>query len=129
MSTLENPAGELAPDFYLASTEGYNLDEPRKCWRISEARTEKRDDLLLVRVVPPVLYANHPYETVIVASRHVGDSVLRITQWPVDVHVAVLEPECAVEEGFIPYACLDEIAWAELYRTEPDARAAVAMCR
>ncbi len=42
------------PDFYLASTEGYDLEVPRRCWRLDRLRTSTRTDLVLVRIDPPL---------------------------------------------------------------------------
>ena len=82
----------LWPDFYLASTEGYDLQFPRRCWRIRPLATEHRDDLLLVRISPDIGYGNNRHERVVLASRHLGVSVLDIDRWPAYVHVAV--PRC-----------------------------------
>lgn len=115
-----------APDFYMASSEGY-IDEPRRCWRVKRLATEHRDDFLLVRVNPPILgrvkgQSIHLLDLVLVATRHEGRSLFPITEWPVFVFVArplVGDPQLR------DHLRADEtqlIAWAELYRTEEDAR-------
>jgi len=43
-----------SPDFYLASSEGYDLEEPRRCFQIKRMRGDFRDDYLLVRIDPPI---------------------------------------------------------------------------
>ena len=52
------PTGDqqmAAPDFYLASSEGYNMEEPRRCWKVMRFPTAWRhDDLLLMKIDPPL---------------------------------------------------------------------------
>jgi hypothetical protein len=43
------------PDFNLASSEGYDLESPRRAWRVKRLSTDGRDDLLLLKVDPPLL--------------------------------------------------------------------------
>jgi hypothetical protein len=117
-----------SPDFYLASSEGYDMEEPRQCWRIKRVATEKRDDLLLVKISPPLIgqkfgLGDKDIDQVFVAPRHVGASLFPINEWPLFVHVArplIDEPEnyCKIRQCDI-----ESIAWAELYETQEDARA------
>ncbi len=115
------------PDFFLASSEGYCLEQPRSCKRIKRLRSDNRDDLLLVKVKPPI--AGQPYglcgrdiDTLLIATRHKGDSLFRIRKWPVFVHVARLLIENPERREQIHDNEFQSIAWAELYRTEEDAR-------
>jgi hypothetical protein len=115
------------PDFFLASSEGYRLEEPRRCWRIKRVRSDNRDDLLLVRVKPPLI--GQPYglggrdiDTLLVATRHKGDSLFPIKEWPVFVHVARLLIDNLEDRDEIHDTEFESVAWAELYRTEEDAR-------
>jgi hypothetical protein len=117
------------PDFYLASTEGYGLDEPRRCWRVGRISTSHRDDLLLIKCEPPIggkrFNIDEDMDLLIVAARHQGTSLFPISEWPVYVRVArplVEHPELA---DYVRPEDLKEIAWAELYLTEGDARSAV----
>ena len=115
------------PDFYLASSEGYGLESPRRAWRVKRLSTDSRDDLLLVRVDPPLLGQNYglgsrDVEMVLIATRHRGSSLFPISEWPIFVHVArplVERPE--LKDHLRPDE-FEAIAWAELYRTESDAR-------
>jgi len=81
------------PDFFLASLEGYGMEAPRRGFRIRRLCGDHRDDYLLARIEPPVarsafgLGAND-IDHVILASRHVGESLFPIERWPVFVHVA-----------------------------------------
>ncbi len=109
------------PDFYLASMEGYDLQVPRACWRIRQLGSARRNDFLLIRVEPPAIVDNLPRDRVVVASRHVGDSVLSISDWPIHVHVALAPDGCEIT-GFMKQEDLHAFAWAELYRTAEDAQ-------
>jgi hypothetical protein len=115
------------PDFYLASSEGYDMEEPRQCWQIKRVATEKRDDLLLVKINPPLIgqkfgLGDKDIDKVFLAPRHVGASLFPINQWPLFVHVA--RPLVDGPEDCLRFreADLELIAWAELYKTEEDAR-------
>ena len=116
------------PDFFLASSEGYRLEEPRRCKRIKRLRSNNRDDLLLVKVDPPLvgqLYGlgERDIDTLLVATRHKGDSLFPIKEWPVFVHVARLLVDHPEEREQIDDNEFESIAWAELYPTEAAARA------
>ena len=118
------------PDFYLASPEGYGLKEPRCGWRVKRMSTEQRDDLLLIKVDPPLSGKKYGLETrdidlLLVAPRHLGASLFPINEWPISVHVArplIDHPELRDRLRQQEYVL---IAWAELYRTEADARSEV----
>jgi hypothetical protein len=95
------------PDFNLASSEGYRLENPRGCKCIKRVRSDGRDDLLLIRVNPPL--TGQPYrlgardmDTLLVATRYEGDSLFPIKEWPVFVHVARLLIENPEERELIP---------------------------
>lgn len=115
------------PDFFLASSESYRLVEPRSCTRIKRVRSDNRNDLLLVKVAPPIIgqlygLGGRDIDTLLIATRHKGDSLFPIRKWPVCVHVARLlikNPERREQIHDNEFA---SIAWAELYRTEEDAR-------
>jgi hypothetical protein len=82
-----------APDVYLASSEGYEMEEPRQWWRIKRVATESGDDLLLMKINPPLVgqkfgLGDKDIDMVFVAPRHVGASLFPISEWPLFVHVA-----------------------------------------
>ena len=117
------------PDFYLASSEGYGLEGPRRCYRIRRILGRGSDDYLLVKVDPPIIgqrygLGGRDIDRVILATRHEGESLFSISSWPVFVHVARMlrEPR---EGDSMTSEDLEEIGWAEIYRTEEDARRAV----
>jgi len=115
------------PDFYLASSEGYGMREPRRCFRIKRLAGDERDDLLLIRVDPPFVgqwygLGGQNIHQVILATRFAGDSLFPVVQWPVFVHVArALVPD-PVTRSILHQDELDEIGWGEVYATDADAR-------
>jgi hypothetical protein len=115
------------PDFYLASAEGYGLEEPHKGWKVRRLTTQNRDDFLLIRIDPPLVgqkygLGGNDIDHVIVATRHKGDTLFPITKWPMYVHVARLLIDLPEEVSELKTADYESIAWAELYKTENDAR-------
>jgi len=112
---------DTVADFYLASLDYLDFRIPRKCWRISPVRTEERSDLLLIRTEPPVPHRELSYDKVVVSARHVGRSVLSITEWPVYVNVALIGADDVETTGLVKKQDMEVIAWAELYPTEEEA--------
>ena len=115
------------PDFYLASTDSYELGAPRRCWRVKRLATDNRNDLLLIRIEPPLIgqkYGLGPrdIDLVLVAPRHQGGSLFPINEWPLYVHVARPLIENPEDRDALLSNEFESIAWAELYRTEEDAR-------
>jgi hypothetical protein len=117
----------MSSAFYMASSEGYGLDSPRRCQAIRRLKGEDRDDYLLIGIDPPLNgqafgLGGRDLDRVVVATRHRGESLFPVKRWPVFVHVARL---------LVPYEGQDVVkndemesfAWAELYATEEAARA------
>jgi len=128
-SFFDRAKGTASADFYLASSDGYGLEDPRQCKAIKRLRGEVRDDYLLVRITPPLAgqvfgLGARDLDEVILATRHEGESLFPIERWPVFVHVArLLVPY--VGQDFVRTNEMESIAWAELYATEDAARAKV----
>lgn len=112
---------DLTPDFYLASSEGYcMMEEPRKAYRIKRLRGERRDDYLLIRIDPPLIGKQYgrgagDIDQVVVATRHRGDSLFPMREWPVFVHVALPLVDAPQDRDTLRKRELEEIAWAALY--------------
>ena len=105
------------------------MEEPRSCWRIKRLATHERKDLLLVKIDPPlpgIKYGveGRNIELVLIATRHRDGSLFPVTRWPVYVHVArPLIPDEDLElRDELGEDEFRSMAWAELYRTEEDAR-------
>ncbi|HEV2452993.1 MAG TPA: hypothetical protein VGY98_01950 [Verrucomicrobiae bacterium] len=115
------------PEFFLASTEGYDLEEPRRCLVTRRLRGTKRDDYLLIRIDPPIHAQNSGLATseideVIIATRFKEDTLFPVSQWPLSVHVARLVTPMPEGSEILHDGQLKEIAWAELYPSEERAR-------
>jgi hypothetical protein len=115
------------PDFYLASSEGYDLEGPRRCFQIKRLRGDVRDDYLLIHIDPPILGQKYGLGEkdiceLIVATRHEGTSLFPIVDWPVYVHVARVLVDSPEEREVLHNIEFEEIAWAELYETEEKAQ-------
>jgi len=117
----------MPTDFYMASSEGYGMESPRRCWVIKRLSGEDRDDYLLIGIDPALNgqvfgLGGCDLDQVVVATRHQGETLFPIKRWPVFVHVARLltpyEGQDVVRNDEV-----ESIAWAELYPTEEAARA------
>ncbi len=110
------------PDFYLASSEGYGLETPRKAYRVARLKADYRDDLLLIRMDPPLPGGQYDrqrdIDLAVVAVRHAGASLFPIVTWPVFVHVALPVGETPLPDRVLSEGDLVSVAWAELYPTE-----------
>ena len=115
------------PDFYLSSSEGYGLEIPRRCWRVRRISTDSRDDLLLLKIDPPLIgqkygLGSHDIDLILVATRYDGSSLFPINEWPVFVHVIRSLIDNPEQRNKLSHGEFESIAWAEIYRTEEDAR-------
>jgi hypothetical protein len=114
------------PDFFLASSEGYNLEIPRECFRVKRMKGEERDDFLLVDVHPPLGPEITKDKTkiadkVILASRLGGFSLFPLSKFPIPVYVVAVLDETWIQGDFIPMKARWMFGWGELYRTSEDA--------
>jgi hypothetical protein len=119
------------PDFFLASTEGYSLSIPRACWQIKRLTTIKRDDILLVRIDPPLPGALYGLnrgrdDVVIIAPYFQGTSLFPVSKWPLAVHVGHVFVENAETRDRLEDGEFKSVALGEIYRTEDDARRSTA---
>lgn len=114
------------PDFFLASTEGYGLEAPCSCWAVKRVANEKRNDLLLARIHPPLAGQRYggdrDIEFVLIAPRHEGGSLFPINEWPLYVHVARPIVNDPIDHEVFRSDEYELLAWAELYPTEEEAR-------
>jgi hypothetical protein len=114
------------PDFYLASTDYYNLESPRRVWQLKRMAGLGRDDLLLVRIDPPIIDGfgsdAESIDTVVLATRHEGGTLFPVAQWPVFVYVLRPTIDNVEDRDTLRKGEFRNVAWAELYKTEEDAR-------
>ena len=114
-----------APNFYLASSEGYDLETPRACYAVRRMGGREADDYLVVTVSPPLMgqrygLGDKDIDTVVLATRHGGSTLFPVSEWPLAVHVARILHERDIE-GRFEKGDLELIGWGELYRTEAEA--------
>jgi hypothetical protein len=122
MSILES----TTPDFFLASTEGYGLEAPRRCYRLRRVPGRAVDDYLVIRIDPPLGgqrfgLGDRDIDKLVIATRHQGSTLFPISEWPTHVHVARMLGSAEKRDSF-GTGDLEAIGWGELYRTEDDAR-------
>ncbi|MBX3002327.1 MAG: hypothetical protein KF828_00135 [Anaerolineales bacterium] len=114
------------PDFYLSSSEGYNLSLPRKCYVVRKVESEYSMNLLLIDVEPPVdvskYYGPHfsCLRRLLLAPRHRGDSLETLNNLPISVFVIVVT-ENTQDLEFIKLQYQQLIAWGEIYSSYEDA--------
>lgn len=87
----------------------------------------ERDDLLLVKISPPVIAERHGsrvhnVDTVLLATRHKGGSLFPIIEWPVSVHVIRPLIDDVERRDKLESGEFENIAWAEVYKSEDDAQ-------
>jgi hypothetical protein len=114
------------PDFFLASSDGYSIEKPRLCQTVKRVCSDTRDDLLLIKIEPPLVgqsygLGSRDIDTLLVATRHKGASLFPIKEWPVFVYVSRLLIENPEEREQIHDNEFELIAWAEIYETEAKA--------
>ncbi|GIK10540.1 MAG: hypothetical protein HND45_04900 [Chloroflexi bacterium] len=120
--TLSEYAMNQIPDFYLASSDAYSLEEPRACFRIGRLKSNSRDDLLLVRITPPLNGSDYQFpvskiEKVVVATRFKNESLFPIKRWPVFVYVVAVLVDNLEQIKMLSTDQMRIIAWAELYNS------------
>ncbi|BCW92246.1 MAG: hypothetical protein ACOYU7_06185 [Bacillota bacterium] len=119
MSEIPNP-------FYLASKESYALSQPRRCFPIRRVATDKRSDLLLVRIDPPLIgqafgLGAKDIEYLVLAPRHESVSLFPVSEWPAHVHVARILRDAPETRGYLEPSELEEIGWGEIYPDQASA--------
>ena len=112
----------VAPDFWLRSSEGYNLEDARACYKERRLAGRHSDGYMVCEIDPPII--GQPYglgagdiDRVVFASRHEGVSLFPIGEWPAYVHVARLTVHLGEHEFALKRDDLRLIAWAELYES------------
>lgn len=113
-------------EFYLASTDNFELEMPRKCRRLKRLSGKGRDDLLLVAVEPELELLSLDLRAVkdkcILSPQVPGDSLFPVSSWPLYVHVHVILDENKVRDSdSISNENRILYAWGEIYRTYDDA--------
>jgi hypothetical protein len=111
------------PDFFLASTDYYNVAMPRRVWCLKRMSGAGRDDLLLARIDPPIVDSDaQNVDIVLLATRHNGASLFPVSKWPVSVHVLRPTVNNVQDRDNLQKGEFRSIAWAEIYKTDEDAQ-------
>jgi len=117
------------PNYYLASTEGYNLEDPHKVFVLKQLRGMHRDDYHLVSIDPPIIGQKYglggkDITEVILASRLEGDTLSIINNYPMAVYVFLPLKDIIINSDELKDDDIELIAWAEIYQNEEGARKA-----
>jgi hypothetical protein len=117
----------ISADFYLRLNEG--AGEPRACWCRGRLRDSCRDDWMLVAIEPPVI--GQPYGLggediyhLLLATRHQGQGLFPVSQWPASVYVVRLLNKSILDQREFDNAQTQLIDWGVLHQTYEDAVAA-----
>ena len=117
-------------DFFLTSSEGYDLEQPRSCIRVKRLGGRVVDDYLLVRIDPPVIEQKYglggdDVHELVLATRHEGQSLFPVSEWPLYVHVARPLRDLSRDDiQSIGNQDIEIIGWGEIYEDEEDAKRA-----
>ena len=115
------------PDFYIASSEGYDMQEPRACWFVKRLKTIWHDDFMLISIAPSLSGTYHGIDTVMILPRHQGVTLFpnspflcfsQLFQWPIYVYVLRLLVDPQKIDNLVSEGEYEIIAWAEIYRTQ-----------
>lgn len=112
------------PDFFLFSSEGYNLNFPIACFKRKRLQGKNSDGYLLCDIKPSLIGQSYglganDIDQLIFSTRHENCSVFSSYQWPIYVHVTILLKDIANDEYIVGNET-EHIAWAELYKNLND---------
>jgi hypothetical protein len=115
--------GKIEPDFYMTSSEDDNFKQLRKCYRVKQIHTSRRDDYLLIQVSPPFIDSktgdsSDPIDHLIIASRHKGVLLSSIRKWPVAVYVLRSLIDNPDQGDNLKDTELELLGWAEIYPSQ-----------
>ena len=116
------------PDFYLTSSEGYNLEQIRACYKRQRLLGDHPDGYMICEIAPPILgqpfgLGTQDIHEIIIASRHAGYSIFSVKEWPVYVHVARLTSDAVSDKFAITEGDIESIGWAEIHESSASAKA------
>lgn len=110
-------------EFMLRSTELRKPYEPRRCRLVSRLRSELRDDLGLVEVIPPlprdVYDSEDEIASLVLATRHEGTSLFAASEEPLAVYICRIKAGVVPHDNFIPSSALSILDWGDIRRPDP----------
>lgn len=109
------------PDFYLVSSEGHIVGEPRMCFVLQRVQYSTRKDCLLIHIFPPIdddRLGSGEIDTVVLASRFKGDSLFPPNRWPLEVYILPFSAVNITEHNGYQAKEPANFAWGEIYRNK-----------
>jgi hypothetical protein len=121
-----------SPDFYLTSSEGYELELVRSCTKRKMLLGTNPDGYMLCDIFPSIsntgLEVNdHDITQLIFTSRHKGVSIFNHAEWPIYVHIAIPINNSLINEFCISDEDIKLIGWGEIYNNKSDIRESYTM--
>jgi hypothetical protein len=116
-----------SPEFFLSAAGEYEpLAAPRACWQRARLRDEVRSDHMLIEIDPPLDgqrfgLGGTDVTSLIISSRHQGQTLYPISEWPSFVYVARILDDTAPRSDAFTRDQVELIAWGTLFRTLEEA--------
>jgi hypothetical protein len=116
-----------SPDFFISAAGEYEpLAAPRACWQKARLRDEVRDDHMLIEIEPALDgqrfgLGSADITSLIISSRHRGQTLFPISEWPSYVYVARVLDNAVLSSATFARDQVELIAWGMLFRTREEA--------
>lgn len=109
-----------APDFWMLTSDGAMLEEPRACYKTRRLAGGHSDGYLLCEIVPPFIGQRYglgarDIDQVVITGRDSGSSLFAIKKWPAHVHVWRLTVDVSDDVFAFAGDEFESMIWAELY--------------
>ena len=115
--------------YYLSSLESKIFSKTRQCFFLKTLHFDSGKECVLAKITPSVIGQDfgsaEDIEYVVLASRHEGDSLSLMTEFPYSVFIAKSLINDIDSKLIISESDLQILAWGELYRTKADANSHV----
>jgi hypothetical protein len=111
------------PDFSLTTAGEYEpLAAPHECRQRARLHDELRDDYMLVDIEPPLPgqrfgLGGFDVTSLVLSSRHRGQTLYPISEWPNYVYVARVLGNENPASGMLSKEQLELIAWGAIFRS------------
>jgi hypothetical protein len=115
------------PDFFMSTAGEYEpLAAPRACWHKARLRDEARDDHMLIEIEPALDgqrfgLGSADITSLIISSRHRGQTLFPISEWPSFVYVARILDDTVFSSHTFSRDQVELIAWGMLFPTRKEA--------
>lgn len=111
------------PDFYLTTAGEYEpLSAPRACRQRARLHDDLRDDYMLVDIEPPLAgqcfgLGGSDVTSLVIASRHRGQTLYPVSEWPSHVYVARVVDNKSPSTGALSKGTIELIAWGAVFKS------------